>query len=332
MIDFVRRWSERTEIATQRFVRWLGVASSKFYDWRARYGQVNEHNGWVPRDFWLEAWEKRAILDFHDRFPLEGYRRLTFMMLDADVVAVSPASVWRVLHQAGRLGRWKRRPSSKGKGFQQPPAPHQHWHVDISYLNLAGTFYYLCSVLDGYSRYLVHWEIRESMTEAEVEIILQRAREKFPQATPRIISDNGPQFIARDFKEFIRLCGMTHVRTSPFYPQSNGKIERWHQSLKGECIRPGVPLSIEDACRLVGRYVDHYNRVRLHSAIGYVAPLAKLEGREAQIFAERDRKLEAARRQRQWRRQEARVNPPDRALSSDLPMRPTFVRDVLPPL
>ena len=200
VIDFVRRWNERTEIATQKFVRWLGVASSKFYDWRARYGKVNEHNGWVPRDFWLENWEKRAILDFYDRFPLEGYRRLTFMMLDADVVAVSPASVWRVLHRAGRLARWNRKPSSKGQGFQPPPGPHQHWHVDISYLNLAGTFYYLCSVLDGYSRYLVHWEIRESMTEAEVEVILQRAREKFPQATPRIISDNGPQFIARDFK------------------------------------------------------------------------------------------------------------------------------------
>jgi putative transposase len=262
VIDFVRRWNERTEIATQRFVRWLGVASSKFYDWRARYGRVNEHNGWVPRDFWLEAWEKRAILDFYDRFPLEGYRRLTFMMLDADVVAVSPASVWRVLHRAGRLAHWNRKPSSQGKGFQQPPGPHQHWHVDISYLNLAGTFYYLCS---------------------------------------------------RDFKEFIRLCGMTHVRTSPFYPQSNGKIERWHQSLKGECLRPGVPLSVEDACRLVGRYVDHYNRVRLHSAIGYVAPVAKLEGREPQIFAERDRKLEAARRQRQLRRQEAFVPLADRA-------------------
>ena len=105
---------------------------------------------------------------------------------------------------------------------------------------------------------------------------------------------------------------MTHVRTSPFYPQSNGKIERWHQSLKGECVRPGVPLSIDNARRLVGRYVDHYNRVRLHSAIGYVTPLAKLEGREPQIFGERDRKLEAARRQRQLRRQEALVNPPDR--------------------
>jgi putative transposase len=309
VIDFVRRWNERTEFAAQRFMRWLGVASSKFYDWRTRYGQVNEHNRWIPRDFWLEEREKRAILDFHDRFPLEGYRRLTFMMLDADVVAVSPASVWRVLHRAGRLGRWKGKPSRKGKGFQQPLGPHQHWHVDISYLNLAGTFYYLCSVLDGYSRYLVHGEIRESMTEADVEIILQRGREPFPQAAPRIISDNGPQFLARDFKEFIRLCGMTHVRTAPFYPQSNGKIERWHQSLKGECVRPGVPLSLEDARRLVGRYVDHYNRVRLHSALGYVTPLAKLEGREPQIFAERDHKLEAARRQRQLRRQEAPVQP-----------------------
>jgi putative transposase len=311
VIDFVRRWSDASEIAVCSFVLWLGLASSKFYDWRTRYGKVNEHNRWIPRDFWLEAWEKRAILEFHDAHPGEGYRRLTFMMLDADVVAVSPASVWRVLHAAGRLARWNRKSSSKGHGFQPPPGPHQHWHVDISYLNLAGTFYYLCSVLDGYSRYLVHWEIRESMTEAEVEIILQRAREKFPEARPRIISDNGPQFIARDFKEFIRLCGMTHVRTSPFYPQSNGKIERWHQSLKSECVRPRVPLSIEEARRLVTEYVDHYNRVRLHSAIGYVTPLAKLEGREPQIFVERDRKLEAARQQRQLRRQKARAAQPN---------------------
>ena len=79
------------------------------------------------------------------------------------------------------------------------------------------------------------------MTEAEVEVILQRARERFPEAAPRIISANGPQFMARDFKEFIRICGMTHVPTSPFDPQSNGKIERRHQSLKGECVRPRVP-------------------------------------------------------------------------------------------
>src|SRR5438067_111286 len=177
-------------------------------------------------------------------------------------------------------------------------------NVDVSYINVSGTFYYLCSVLDGTSRYIVHWEIRESMKEQEVEIILQRALEKFPDARPRIISDNGPQFLAKDFKEFIRICGMTHVRTSPYYPQSNGKIERWHKSIKAECIRPGVPLSLEDAQRVVTFWIDHYNTVRLHSAIGYLAPIDKLEGRATQIFAQRDRKLEEARLKRQQRRQQ----------------------------
>ncbi|MFY9532289.1 MAG: integrase core domain-containing protein [Candidatus Acidiferrales bacterium] len=114
----------------------------------------------------------------------------------------------------------------------------------------------------------------------------------------------GPQFIARDFKEFIRIAGMTHVRTSPSYPQSNGKLERWHKSLKSECIRPLTPLNREDARRLIQTYVDHYNTVRLHSAIGYVAPHDMLAGRQTEIHAARDRKLEQARRQRQLRRQQ----------------------------
>jgi len=145
------------------------------------------------------------------------------------------------------------------------------------------------------------------MKEAEIEIIIQRAREKFPDAYPRIISDNGPQFIAKDFKTFIRICGMTHVRTSPYYPQSNGKLERWHKTVKSECIRPGTPLSLADARRLVAGYVEHYNTVRLHSAIGYVAPADKLAGREPAIFAERDRKLDEARQRRKTRREAART-------------------------
>ncbi len=117
IVDFVRRWSEKTEISVGRFIGWLGIAASKFYNWRERYGKVNEHNGWIPRDFWLEEWEKQAIVNFHLKNPLEGYRRLTFMMLDADIVAVSPSSVlpqavttlwlWRVLGEAGLLAKWK---------------------------------------------------------------------------------------------------------------------------------------------------------------------------------------------------------------------------------
>ena len=234
---------------------------------------------------------------------------MTFMMLDADIVACSPASVYRVLKVAGLLAGHSPAPTKKGTGFVQPLVPHQHWHVDVSYLNIAGTFYFLCSVLDGCSRFIVHWEIREKMEEADVEIIIQRAREKFPTARPRIISDNGPQFIAKDFKEFIRICGMTHVRTSPYYPQSNGKIERWHKTLKGDCIRVLTPLSLEDARRIVADYVEHYNNVRLHSAISYVTPKDKLEGRDKEICAQRDRKLAEARERRKQQRQDAIVNP-----------------------
>jgi putative transposase len=268
VVDFVRCWSEKTETG------------------------------------WSRGKSKRSWTT-QEKFPLEGYRRLTFMMLDADVVAVSPSSVWRVLSQAGRLRKWQPKPSRKGTGFEQPLLPHLHWHVDVSYIDVAGTFYYLCSVLDGYSRFIVHWDLRESMKEADIEIILQAAREKHPEAKPRIISDNGPQFLARDFKEFIRICGMTHVRTSPYYPQSNGKLERFHQSLKSECIRPGTPLSAEDARRLIERYVEHYNTVRLHSAIGFITPQDMMAGRQTEIHTKRDGKLEAARQQRQLRRQQA---------------------------
>ncbi len=177
---------------------------------------------------------------------------------------MSPSSVWRVLGQAGLLSKWNGKPS------------------DVSYINIGGTFYYLRSVLDGYSRAIVHWDLRESMTEPEIEIILEGAKEKHPEAKPRIISDNGPQFIARDFKAFIRISGMTHVRTSIFYPQSNGEMERRHKSLKTECIRPGTPLTPDDERRLIGDYVDRYNTVRLHSAIGYVTPAGMLAGRQAE--------------------------------------------------
>lgn len=303
VVDYVRYWSDKTEIKAAKMVNWIGIARSKYYYWRDRYGKVNEHNAWIPRDFWLDDWEKQAIIAYYLDHPLEGYRRLTYMMIDDDIVAVSPSSVYRVLKNADLLNRWNRKASKKGDGFTQPLKPHEHWHIDISYINICGTFYYMCSVLDGFSRYIVHWEIRRQMTEMDVEIILQRAREMFPEAQPRVISDNGPQFISKDFKEFIRISGMTHVRTSPYYPQSNGKLERYHKTIKGTCIRVKTPLSLEDARSVVSDFVDHYNNERLHSAIGYVTPRDKLEDRAEMMHAARDAKLAAARQARKAKRQ-----------------------------
>lgn len=304
VVDFVTQLSQKTELPAHRLLDWLSLARGKFFDWKTRYGKVNEHNAWIPRDHWLTDAEREAILAFHARYPLEGYRRLSFMMLDQDVVAVSAASVYRVLRAAGVLDRFNGKASRKGTGFVQPLKAHEHWHIDISYLNIAGTFYYLCSILDGYSRFIVHWEIRESMKEADVELIVQRAREAYPEARPRLISDNGPQFIAREFQSFVRICGMTHVRTSPYYPQSNGKIERWHKTLKHTTIRPQSPQSLDQARTLVTCFVTHYNSERLHSAIGFVTPADMLAGRQQAIWDERDRKLEAAREQRRLLRQQ----------------------------
>lgn len=303
VVDFVHRWHERG-FDKRRLIGGIGVGMSKFYSWHERYGRDNDHNGQIPRDFWVQEWEKRKVIDFYLQHRIDGYRRVSYMLLDADIVAVSPATTYRILANAGLLRRWNEaKPSAKGGGFIQPLKPHEHWHIDISYLNICGTFYYFIGILDGCSRYIVHWDIRTSMTEDDVALVIERAKEKFPGVTPRIISDNGPQFIAKDFKEYIRLSGMTHVRTSPYYPQSNGKLERFNRTMKSECIRPKTPVSLDDAMRLVGQFIEHYNAKRLHSAIGYITPLDKLEGKAQLIFNARDRKLEAARAARKQQRE-----------------------------
>jgi transposase InsO family protein len=95
-----------------------------------------------------------------------------------------------------RLDRKNVTPSKKGTGFVQPTKNHQEWHVDVSYINVGGSFYFLISVLDGFSRTIVHWELRETMKELDIELVIAKAIEKHPGVSPRIISDNGPQFIA----------------------------------------------------------------------------------------------------------------------------------------
>jgi putative transposase len=302
--DFVRHYAALSELAASWLLQRIGLSPRKYLHWRERYGKANEHNGLVPRDYWIEPEERQAILAFAREYPLEGYRRLTFMMLDRDIVAVSPSTTYRVLKEAGLLGPWHAKPSKKGSGFVQPLAPHDHWHVDFSYLNIAGTFYYLCSVLDGCSRLILSWDIRPAMKEADAEIVLQRAHEAYPGFRPRIITDRGAQFVAKDFQAFLRHFQTSHVLCSPHYPQSNGKIERFHRTLKEQAIRTKTPLSLEDAKRVAGEFIEHYNHVRLHSALGYVTPLDRLANRHLAIYKQRDQKLENARQQRKLKRQQ----------------------------
>jgi putative transposase len=305
VVEFIGYWNQQTKFPVLKMLQILELDERKFYDWKSRYGKINFHNGKIARDFWLTEEETKAIIEYAKSRETGGYRRMCYEMLDANIAAVSPSSVFRILQKNDLMNRFPRpNPTKKGTGFDQPTKANEHWHIDIAHLNICGTFYYLCSILDGYSRKIMSYAIGETMTEAEIELIIERAKAENPDARPRIISDNGPQFIAKDFKEYVRISGFTHVKTSPYYPQSNGKIERWHRSMKNESIRQKVPLSLENARKIVGEYIVEYNEKRLHSAIGWVTPNDKFNGKAEEIWRQRDEKIANSKRNRALKRRQ----------------------------
>ena len=298
VLEFIEMTVQKSHYTRQDLLELLRLSKSRYYDWIKRQGQPNRHNGQIPKSHWLVPEEREAIIDYCRNKIGEGYRRLTYMMLDENIAAVSPSTVYRVLKLVGLLKRWNTKQTKKGKGFKQPLKPHEHWHVDISYVNILGTLFFLISVLDGASRYIVHHELRRNMTEYDVQLTIERAKEKYPEARPRIISDNGSQFISKDFKEFIRYSGFSHVRTSVAYPQSNGKLERFHGTIKTEAIRKSSYLSIEDARKRIADYIGYYNTERLHSAIYYLTPEDVMQGRSKSRLKERQEKLDKAKKAR----------------------------------
>jgi transposase InsO family protein len=221
------------------------------------------------------------------------------MMLDENVVAVSPSSVYRTLKKAGMLNRWNKvKTSSKGSGYKQPGMVHSEWHIDIKYVNFKGTFLFLISIIDGYSRYIIHYELRTHMQEHDVQLTMQRALEKYPSVKPRLITDNGSQFISKDFAEYMRQVGLQHIRTSVAYPQSNGKIERYHRTIHEECLQKKSLINLDDAKQQIFKYIEYYNKKRLHSSLNYLTPEDYLLGRVDERLSIRENKLESAAKNR----------------------------------
>jgi transposase InsO family protein len=176
-----------------------------------------------------------------------GYRVLCWQMVDLDIAAVSPGTVYNVLKRGGLTKKWAEMREEAQQGFQQPEAIHQQWHTDFSYIRIGGNFYYFVSVLDGYRRKLLSWGLFENMERLTAELVLMKARELYPDEHPRIITDNGSQFISKDFRELVSLLEMEQTFTSPAHPQSNGKLERFHRTFKSEHVRQTAYLNREDA-------------------------------------------------------------------------------------
>lgn len=276
----------------------IGIRKSKYYDWSSRLDQPNHHNSLIPKKHWLLEWETKSIVNYAKGNPGQGYRRLTYMMLDENIVAVSPSTTYRVLKRAGLLNKWNNVKTLKGEGFTQPSKCHQHWHIDIKYVNFKGSFLFLISVIDGYSRYIVHHELRQNMQEFDVQLTLQRALEKYPDEKPRIISDNGSQFISKNFHDYLKFVGMQHIRTSIAYPQSNGKIERYHRSINEECLRKQSFINLDDARTQVDQYIKFYNTKRLHSSLFYLTPEDFLFDRVEDRLLKRQNKFDEAKQNR----------------------------------
>ncbi len=290
-----------TEIPTRKLLSYAQLSVGKFYDWQNRYGVPNQYHQPIPKAHWLLDWEKSMIIAYYRQheYEGEGYRRLCYRMIDEDAVYASPSSAYRVLKEASLLNKFRPgKESKKGRGYIQPTRPHQEWHIDISYVNVRGTFLFLIAIIDGYSRYIVAYDLRVSMEEADVEIVLQRACEKYSNEHPRVISNRGSQFVSKEFNAYIRSVGLTHTLIAVGYPQSNGKLERFFGTAKRECIRRNSLLSIEDARKTIDRFIEYYNNKRLHSAIDYVAPLDMLMGRREEILKSRDEKLRKVREKR----------------------------------
>ena len=300
-----------TGVGKSSLIRYLGIYRSKFTTWESRFGKPNQHNSQAPKDHQVSPKEYSAIVEYARQseskstiYSKNGYRRLTYMMIDANIAFVSPSTVYRILKNENLLNKWNTKASKKGDGYKQPTAPHKEWHIDIKYVNFRGTFLFFIGILDGFSRYMVHHSLRVAMTAWDVEITLEEALEQYLGVHPKVISDNGKQFTAKDFGNFIREMGLKHVKTSPYYPQSNGKIERFHRSLGEECLKESSLLDVEDARKTIADYVKFYNEKRLHNSLYYLTPKDVMEGRTQKKLNERKEKLRQAklRRLEYWKK------------------------------
>jgi len=215
-------------------------------------------------------------------------------MVDEDIVYLAPSTVYRILDKHDLLYRWKRPEPGYSKRVPEATYPNEVWHVDLMYLWVRGRWYFLVSVLDSYSRFIVHWELALSMRAQEIAEIIATALEKVPGKKPRIVRDNGSQFVSKEWSEVIRHFELEEIPIRVRHPESNGRIERYHRSVREEAFGDREVEDLYQARDLLRQWVKYYNEERLHSALNYLCPVDYYEGNPEALLTERKRKLTAA--------------------------------------
>ena len=298
LLALVATTRTRTGWTVRRILHHLGLSKARYREWtkRAAAARLADRRPVAPSRDGILVEEKQAVLAYALAHPKDGYRRLTWQMIDADVAYLSESSVYRILQDADLLARWPRHRSA-GIAPAKPTQPHERWHTDLMYLRIADSWYFLVTVLDAYSRYVVHWELLATMTAADVRLVLQQALER-TGAHPRLVTDNGAQFTAGEFKDLVRRFALEHIRIRTYHPESNGLVERFHRSTR-EAVADEALENLSRARGVIGAWVRHYNEERLHAGLGYLTPATYYRGDPAARRAERHAKLEHAKAERQ---------------------------------
>ena len=316
----VIRLVEGSDLSVRRTLRELGVQRSTFSVWYRRY-QAEGAAGLVPkpsaaRRYWnrIPLRVRHQVVDAALADPERSPRELAWQLTDREGHVLSESSVYRILKAYDLIPSPTFIVLSAAKTFRHPThRPNELWQTDFTYLQVVGWgWYYLSTVLDDYSRSIVAWTLRTSMQAADVMEPLDLARAKTGVDRvrvvhrPRLLSDNGPCYVSRELADYLNTHQLAHTRGAPYHPMTQGKIERYHRSMKNvvKLEKHYSPWELE---RAVARFVDDYNHRRLHEALENVTPADVYEGRRAAILARRE---QIKRRTLVQRRRENLQTPP----------------------
>lgn len=288
-----------SEISISEALRYLGIPKRSFYNWYHKYseGGLEALRGKPSRS--LHTWNRipdtiRALaIELALEHPEITARELSTKLLEASGIFVSESSYYRILRAAGLLERTEHDFVFAANEYKHKTQfPNEMWQTDFTYFKVKGFgWYYLSTVLDDYSRYIIHWELCSSMSAEDVARSIDQAMHKAgltKENAPKLLSDNGPCYIASSLKEYLSTkFSMKHIHGKPLHPQTQGKIERYHRSMKRvvKLQHYFAPSELEEA---IAQWVQYYNEQRYHESLNNLTPKDVYLGRQEQILKIRE--------------------------------------------
>jgi transposase InsO family protein len=268
----------------------LGISRSTYYRWRQGQNKPKRRSRPWNR---ITPNEERRILAVAREFPELSSRQLSAWITDHEGFAVSESTVYRILRREGLVKRQEIQPEAAREYHTRTTRPHQMWATDASYFRVVGWgYYYLVTVMDDYSRFILAWKLQKDMSANSLIEVVQTAVDVTGMTDvpvenrTRLLSDNGAGYVSRAFRDYLRLVGIGHILAAPYHPQTNGKVERYQQSLKREVnqLPYEFPSHLEKA---IANFVDYYNCRRYHKVLSNVTPADVLYGRREAILQRR---------------------------------------------